>query len=995
MTETQNNPNTTVLTNIVLLAREITSQPSISEFFESLELISGNIFYLFTNRQVSSMTKKIFRIETKADNLKRKIIFLAKNPNCSVLLDYLETLNADQIKEIGIDFFFITSKKLAKNHSIENYSRFLRIMYQRVGFVSNLVKNFFFIDRYIDEAVAFINYVQQWADETMLSSVVLASLDRLSNNNKLEEMTQLIDKYGSLIKGEANSVKPIQRVIVHCLQNAIHNNGTAGSVIDMLRKIVEIGFDITPIVLNKMLDLINRSFRNDGLLEEILTYAEEIRVDFNLVTYNSIIDFYCMNGQFDKAYTIFEGLADKGFHADNYTFSILIKGIKNMKKPDIDTADRLFQLFMSQNLYTDIVIFNSILDVFISNGLMDKAAEVYTRVRNTEGLVPDQITFNTLIKGCCKNRDFDNAMIYFTEMKKYSLKPNRITYNSLMDLAVKDAKLKNALFLIEEMQKDDITADGYTYSIILNGLKLNDSPEHLVKISLDNLRKVMDDPNFKLDEALFNTILDVCSKYEMYELLDYFYNVMVAKGVKASTITYGILLKSYSRKQDFDKAYTVFEKMIQAKVTLNEVTYGGLLDACAKINRMDLCVKIYNALEDVNLHMNSIIFTTILKGYIKLERYNDAMSFFNKIKKHTQLTGMIITYNCALDTLVRKGDLEASIELFEQINKHFKADLITFSTIIKGLCLGNKKSEAFECVKAMINSDVNVDVSVVNLFLDSCANAQDFKLGIQAYQYIMMKNIVPNEITFGIMVKIYGFAKELHKAFDLLDLMMVYEITPSIIVFTNLVHISFYNRNPKKADLSFTLFKKQGLKGDRLLYSKLIDGFLRFNEHSKVLKYIDLALADHCQLKKPTMDQLYDYFYGDEQMMAKLAKFRHLNYVDTTETKDQRVRRLEGQKVSINVKARTSTDRNKRVRDTEAILNNESKEDEHRVRRGFNNDDRKGAQTEKTGFFNGNRGLKKVDGYGSKGGDGVNRDGFKKDAMSSKGSGLFNFRNKA
>ena len=72
----------------------------------------------------------------------------------------------------------------------------------------------------------------------------------------------------------------------------------------------------------------------------------------------------------------------------------------------------------------------------------------------------------------------------------------------------------------------------------------------------------------------------------------------------------------------------------------------------------------------------------------------------------------------------------------------------------------------------------------------------------------MMKNVEPNEITFGIMVKIFGFARELQKAFDLLDLMAVFGIEASIIIFTNLIHISFYNRNPRKAELAFTLFKK-------------------------------------------------------------------------------------------------------------------------------------------------------------------------------------------
>lgn len=94
------------------------------------------------------------------------------------------------------------------------------------------------------------------------------------------------------------------------------------------------------------------------------------------------------------------------------------------------------------------------------------------------------------------------------------------------------------------------------------------------------------------------------------------------------------------------------------------------------------------------------------------------------------------------------------------------------------------------------------------------------------------------------MVKVYGFSRELHKAFDLLDLMGVYGIEPSIIIYTNLVHISFYNRNPRKAELAFTLLKKKKLDGDALLYSKLIDGLIRFKRLNRVTKYIDLAIKE-------------------------------------------------------------------------------------------------------------------------------------------------------
>lgn len=58
----------------------------------------------------------------------------------------------------------------------------------------------------------------------------------------------------------------------------------------------------------------------------------------------------------------------------------------------------------------------------------------------------------------------------------------------------------------------------------------------------------------------------------------------------------------------------------------------------------------------------------------------------------------------------------------------------------------------------MMKSKIEKNVSVVNLFLENCCNREDFKLGIDCYYFVMAHGIEPNEIFFGIMIKIFGIA---------------------------------------------------------------------------------------------------------------------------------------------------------------------------------------------------------------------------------------------
>lgn len=99
---------------------------------------------------------------------------------------------------------------------------------------------------------------------------------------------------------------------------------------------------------------------------------------------------------------------------------------------------------------------------------------------------------------------------------------------------------------------------------------------------------------------------------------------------------------------------------------------------------------------------------------------------------------MIITYNCALDIYAHNKDMDSAIALFEEIEKNFGADLISYSTIIKALTSNDRKVVALEYLKKMIKSKIVLDVSVINLFLENCATKDDYKLSLEGYKFAMM-----------------------------------------------------------------------------------------------------------------------------------------------------------------------------------------------------------------------------------------------------------------
>jgi len=97
-------------------------------------------------------------------------------------------------------------------------------------------------------------------------------------------------------------------------------------------------------------------------------------------------------------------------------------------------------------------------------------------MKATPSIQLDEITYNTLIKGCGRKKRLNDAISLFEEMKERGITPNRISFNSLLDSCVKCNRMNIAWKYYEEMTKSfKIAPDNFTYSILVNGIKTNHS----------------------------------------------------------------------------------------------------------------------------------------------------------------------------------------------------------------------------------------------------------------------------------------------------------------------------------------------------------------------------------------------------------------------------------------------------------------------------------------------------------------------------------------
>lgn len=97
------------------------------------------------------------------------------------------------------------------------------------------------------------------------------------------------------------------------------------------------------IFFNKILDFLSKNQIKGKFSENLLSIMIKNNIKASLVTFNTLLDLYITQSNYTMANHLFKSLNQKLEPCpDNFTFSIMINGVKNMPNATIETAKEYY-----------------------------------------------------------------------------------------------------------------------------------------------------------------------------------------------------------------------------------------------------------------------------------------------------------------------------------------------------------------------------------------------------------------------------------------------------------------------------------------------------------------------------------------------------------------------------------------------------------------------------------------------------------------------------
>lgn len=276
------------------------------------------------------------------------------------------------------------------------------------------------------------------------------------------------------------------RFILVSVVSACASQATLAEGREMHARIKDRGFESDIIVGNALVNMYGKC----SSLQDALKVFERM-TEKDLVSWNAMIAVYNQNAQHKCALELFEQMQQKGVKPDRVTFvsifdscaslGAVAKGreihiciIDSEFESDVVVGTAIVNMYgkcgsPEDALQTfkklskqDVISWNALIAAYAQNGQGQDALQTFYQMQN-EGLVPDKVTYVSLLSACSHAGLLDEACRYFGAMTKdHGVTPIAEHYNCIVDILGRVGRLHEADNLISKMSVHPTAASWLT-----------------------------------------------------------------------------------------------------------------------------------------------------------------------------------------------------------------------------------------------------------------------------------------------------------------------------------------------------------------------------------------------------------------------------------------------------------------------------------------------------------------------------------------------------
>jgi pentatricopeptide repeat protein len=319
----------------------------------------------------------------------------------------------------------------------------------------------------------------------------------------------------------------------------------------------------------------------------------------------------------------------------------------------------------------DVVSYNTVIKGFAQAGKVKKCFDCFHEMRS-QGLVPDDVTFGTLLDMCIADNDL-NAANEVIDLLVHGDRPvDTVMCTLFIKGLVRAHRLPKALELYEEMKRrTDKSAkpDIVTYSVLIKAFVDSHDLEKALLLVED-----MSAAGHTPDDIILTHLLEGCRYVGNHALGKRLFEDMLAAGVRPSEFTLITMVKLHGRCGAHEEAYELvkdWEKKHGMKPSV--IHYTCLMSGCLRTKNYEQAWQAYQLMGLHGVTPDETSLATVLPGMVASHQWDRVLAIIRRALKATPSINIAAeTLNNALAQMRQASGQSLYADQLQQIMKEAK-----------------------------------------------------------------------------------------------------------------------------------------------------------------------------------------------------------------------------------------------------------------------------------------------------------------------------------
>ncbi|XP_028758554.1 pentatricopeptide repeat-containing protein At2g17525, mitochondrial isoform X1 [Neltuma alba] len=451
----------------------------------------------------------------------------------------------------------------------------------------------------------------------------------------------------------------------------------------------------------------------------------------SLKIFNSILDVL-VKEDIDIAREFYrKNMMESGVEGDYYTFGILMKGLCFTNR--IGECFKLLQLMKSQGIIPNTVIYNTLLYALCRNGKVGRARSLMTEMEE-----PNDVTYNILISGYCKEENLVQALVLLEQSFGMGFVPDVVTITKVVEILCNVGRVTEAVEALERVESMGGPVDVVAYNTLIKGFCKVGKP----KVGLHFLKQ------------------------------------MENKGVLPNVDTYNILISGFCESRMLDMAFNLFNDMKTDGLKWNFITFDTMIRGLCSEGRFEDGIMILELMEDSKEGSKGRIspYNSIIYGLFKQNLLNEAFEFLRMMEK---LFPRAVDRSLEIFRCCKERAIEDAKKVYDQmIREGGIPSILVLDCLVHGFSKEGRVREAVELMNEMIANNCFPVPSTVNAIINGFCRQGKADIALKFMEDIVSRGFMPDRETYVLLIDVFCKKGELQKALPLLIEMIDKGIIP-------------------------------------------------------------------------------------------------------------------------------------------------------------------------------------------------------------------------